>query len=510
MSPLKAFAALCLLVPPAHAEFPAAATIRNEKASLEVSLSPEPRIVSYQLTGQPSLLLDDPGYERTGIRFFALEEKEGRQAGYVFGGRARWIEQSADAGVFESFLGDRDLKLTVSLKLVPGTTRVTAQCTLANTADTTRRLALWGIASVPPKGWILTTISRGIENGAWTVGRLSKFFMSDSNDPVLKMGRDALAFDLSQWHREGSPKYGTRSNEAWIAVARPDLATLLLFLLPYQSSDKYPDDDCNVTMWFGTTPSKVPYAEAEWMSPWQEIAAGKSLEWTFSFEGRDLPAMENATPDALVNAVRHPQKLLPPSAADAGTWRLSDQGPLLKDSFGRVTEFYAADGTLIAKAPIWFDAPVWSRAGMEWRDDTLVEAVAAAIPKWSGEGRSWQVTFSGKEDAALLREGDEAGGFSLLVSGGKVHAALWNGPDGVLVAAPLSAGPEQNVRAWIESKTLKLQVGKAEPQSAAINFPLPRPAQRLALGRDSTQPKGLKLPVVPGFRGPIREISITP
>jgi len=512
VSPLKTLALFLALAGAfasrARAESPV--TIKNDRASLTVSLTPEPRITSYQRTGQPSLLLDDPGYDRTGMRFFALEEKEGRQAGTVFGGQARWIEQGPDACTFESVLADKNLQLTVALKFAPDTTRVTAHCTLRNTAGATRKLALWGIASVPPKGWIVSTISRGIENGGWVAGRLSKFFMSDGNDRVLKMGRDALTLDLSQWHREGSPKFGTRANEAWIAVARPDLQTVLLMLLPYQSSDRYPDDDSNVTMWFGTTPSNVPYAEAEWLSPWREVAAGKDFEWTFAFEARDLPAMETVNPDTLLTAIRHPQKLLPQSPADTTAWRLSVGGPLLKDSFQRVTEFYGPGGILIAKAPIWYDAPLWSEAGVTWLDDTLVEAVAATIPDWSEKGRTWRVAFSGRDDAALLREGDEAGGFSLFVSGGKIHAALWNGSEGVLVSAPLADGAAQDAKAWIEDKTLKLQVGDAALHSVAISFSLPSPAKRLALARDSTQPKGLKLPLVPKFRGPIREISITP
>jgi hypothetical protein len=98
-SVLLAFTVACTVMLPALAipsqndtSEPRIHRLSNGKVEAEVSLSPHPRILSYNEPGMESQLLPAPAGEHAGLRLIAIELLDGRQRNFAFSSPARLVE----------------------------------------------------------------------------------------------------------------------------------------------------------------------------------------------------------------------------------------------------------------------------------------------------------------------------------------------------------------------------------------------------------------------------------
>lgn len=490
-------------------------------SEIAAQVAPFPRITHLSAAGQPSPLFQDPAHDRTGIRFLAVERVGNKQRGIAFDAPGTWTERNATSAVMEIKNTDADLTLKVRMKLVED--RVSFDCELTS-KQAARKLALWAIASVPNRGWIVLPQSRGLEGGNWIAERICAFFGCGFDDPKLVLGHEAFALNLEAGPATKPLKYGTRAHAGWIAGVRPDLQNLLLIRALYASDDAFPDEDCNITAYVGASPSKIPYSEIEWLSPWSTLDANVPMEWAFTVASVALAPEDNPTPDSLIQAIRDPKiynaASQQPTDSDVTTWCLTASGPLVKDRFGRATKFFSGPEPdperPIAQAPLWFDAPVWSAEGLQWHPDTLVEAVRETIPPWEPKGRRWKIRFSPpnvvpENGSALICEGDAESGFAVTLVGNEARALLWNGSnDRCGVVLPLDASGAHEITVELKPGSLSIASEGNPPVVASLKFPIPTPPQRMGIGRVSGWPRS-NAPNAPAyFEGAFQEISITP
>jgi hypothetical protein len=540
-SVLLAFTVACTVMLPALAipsqndtSEPRIHRLSNGKVEAEVSLSPHPRILSYNEPGMESQLLPAPAGEHAGLRLIAIELLDGRQRNFAFSSPARLVEGNETMVLLETEAGEGEdtVGLRLHLILEDGTARLKASCTISNKGTKTRTLAPWAIASLTPKGWMVTNVTRGIENDGWEHARITGYWGSSLADPCLRPGTDALAIDFSRWNGTSALKYGTRTNAGWLAAIRPDLARMLFVTIPYSSNDVYPDEDCNATLWAGDR-----RGELEWLGPWQQVPAGESLNWEFTWELREAPADTTLAADDYVKYIRAASRYADPSLnasmTSSDVWVLDARGPLTRDSFHKVTEWFSPDGkTSTAVAPLWYNAPRLSPEGgaLVWTRDTLVEARSDSLPPWDPRGRSWVAIFRPSERAVkaptlLLQEGGIESGFALFLAGGHLEAALWSDGTGEPKIARVKTRiePDQNLAAravWDPEKNeFRLYVGKVnlQPGDGATllrtHLPdglKPSPKSWVGIGRNASLPPQVAPEKPSLFEGSIRRIQIGP
>lgn len=460
----------------------------SNAAPLELTVSPDPpRLMS-------PLLFTDPAGVRSGVRFVALEEVEGKLVNYAFDEAGR-----VEGGGFTAAQTKGEVELRVQAAGAIG-------CRLTNTATRLRRLALWMIVAVPPRGTLVFSNAGGIEAGRRAHGRLTSFWASAWNAPGLSLEGEAVALDLERSAGVGSIKYGTRSNAGWIAGLRPDLGQMLLGRTTYRPGDQYPDEDCNLEIWAGMTMEKVSYAEMEWLSPWQDLAPGRTLAWSVTLETREYASAATGA-KALVEAVRAPAR----RAGTAPVEGFTLSGARMVDAFGQVTAFYGEGDALAAKAPLWYNAPKQTAEGaLAWTADTLVEAVPAAIPAWDiAAGRRWVIDFAetpgAPEEARrlLLQDGNREAGLAIYLEKGRCVAALWSGSESREVGEPITERRRLEVALEPGAKTLKMGA-----QTEAVPFEMATPGRRLGIARNAQWPATLEPAEAAGFEGVIYEVGI--
>ncbi len=503
----------------------------NQKMKLEASVQtePHPRIASVQMPGESSLLFSDPTGERTGIRFVALEEIDGRQKEWPFVDSAEPLAKKDGAAGFiaETGTDGERLRLTVQVNAAAKPGAIQLQCTLANLSARPRTLALWTIASLPNEGWVLTTVSRAIENGRRRHAHLASYWSSPLNASCLRLGTDALAFDLSGFTGEPSVKFGTRSAEGWAAAINLRRKVLLLGMIPYSPTARYPDEDCNITLWAGRSPSGVAYAEMEWLSPLTVVAPGGVLEWTLTLEARAIdPGGIPGTADGLVTLVRSPkERAALTSHHETAAWSVDTRNPLVVDTFGRVTRIANArdqdsDAEPWAIAPLWSNAPSLSTRddgdALLWNPDTLLEVPPAAVPPWTEGSREWTVDFAAKrgaENRILFQDGGSESGVAVYCSAAGLTALLWDldhEESPIQIVAPLEPGDRHRASIRLSPSTgqFSVQVDDLPARTKPVPFAIPRPEPRLAIGRDLAAPKDFDGPPLTNFEGHIHRMAI--
>ncbi len=491
----------------------ASRVFQSATAEARVSVSPHPRVLHFGKKNGPALLWEDPHLTRSGIRFIAFEKQGSDHLIHPFDEPATWIDETA----FRA--RSKDLELDVSFELIEEVLHV--NCRLTNRSEVERTLALWSIASVPLQGWLVTTASRGLENNRWIHGRVVSYWGTSLGEPCLRFGREALAVDLATPMQSPSLKIGTRSNAGWVALVRPDLGQMLVAKVPYDAADQYPDEDCNITIWVGESLQKIPYAEMEWLSPWTIIPPGKALVWNYVVEQRSFDPGTQNSPDTLLELIRQPVVMTSGhGGATSDHWRMDGEGPLIRDHFGKVTEWRSSSGKAMARTPLWKNAPDWQRetSSLIWNESTLVETDPSAIPVWSPEGRSWRVGFSLSDEARrlnriLFQDGDAEGGLLLALIDGKATAILWKEalPPTRLEAA-LSQGPDQEVQISYlpQPETFTLQVKGSTLVTRPSPAGLIAPRQRLAIGRNPKLPAEWEFQDLEPFLGTLHHLEVSP
>ena len=500
--------------------------IGNSNVELIVRSSPRPRIEALAVPGGSSLLFSDPEGLRSGIRFIALEKDGGRQKELPFDQPSKLIKsETGEAGFFaEAGTDVRRLRLEMTAVPDDDSAAVHLHLKLTNLSNQTRTLALWTIASLPDQGVVVTSVSRAIETGRRRHGNLVSYWSSPMNAPSLRLGQDAVALDLTKWTGDSSLKYGTRNNGGWAASIRPDLGTIFLGTAAYQPDASYPDEDCNITLWVGQSPSGIPYAEMEWLSAWTDVAPDESLEWTLNLEARSInPSPPPSQIDELVTLIRSPQDR-PALAAhkEIADWSVDAQGPLTVDSFRRVTEFgngRKADEKAApsAVAPLWFNAPQLSDSALHWTADTLLQVPADAIPPWNRQIREWTVDFSadaGAGDQLLLQDGGSDSAMALTHSGTSLTVLLWNQgqtDSPAKLVAPLADSERHvaTVRLRPSTGRLTLRVDSLPELSIDLPFSVSDPKRRVVLGRDFAGPVDFAGPPIGNFTGRIYRFAIS-
>lgn len=497
--------------------------LKDQQSQVDLTLSPQLRVLSYSRDELPNLLFQDPDENnRSGLRLIALEKTaQGGQRALPFPDGASWRSIRPEAGevVAMDLSGHVHWKLHFHLK--GGTLEVTLE--LQNRGEQARTLAPWAIASVSSKGWLGTALGRGQENHQWSHARVTAFWRSPLGNPSLRLGDRTLAVDFSKWDQQGAWKYGTRSLAGWAAAVRPELGAGLLASFPYDTGDRYPDDNCNVTFYAGKTPGGLTYAEMEWLGPWTELASGQSLRWHFALE---LIAVTNSKinrPDDLATLVLAPAPWeLSDRSAPAGTWRLAADGPLMRDRFDRVTTWLDAKGQTLADTPLWFNAPVWDEQGpsLRWTKDTIVNAQTETLPAWSPEGRSWEVEFAtdftSSRPHLLVQEGDLQSGVLILVRGKFAEAWIWQtSPEGKVNSArlevPLQDGERQRLRASFapQRQRFSLQIGEEQAQDVSFEGEVAPQQSTLRIGRNAQLPSGIGLEKLAPFIGRLYRLDIS-
>lgn len=496
---------------------PDVVTLKDARAEVTLANAPYPRVVAYAAEGKPSLLFCDPDGARSGLRFVGLEKRRDGSSEYAFDQAGEWLARAPQKATLRASSGapGKALQLTAIFRLEDGVLRVS--CSLKNTSAAPRELALWTIAALPARGWMVAPFSRGLENNRWVHGRLVSYWTSSLAEPCLQLGQDGFGLNLQKWSGTSTLKVGTRADAAWAAAARPDLEALLVARWPYAPGDSYPDEDCNATLWMGNSPRGEHYAEMEWLSPWKSLEPGEALRWSFDLQLRDLPPGGELSSDALVQLVRAPCRLTPAKGLVEDVWRIDARGPLQRDAFGKVTEWYRQDGICIARAPFWQDAPEWQAAGpaLRWDESTIVEAESSAWPPWQLSGRFWTLEFSPSREGGrqmLLQDGTATAGLLLMGGRDQVEAFLWTSPREVArLAAPLSAGRRHIVKAAFhpEERRFELQVDGAAPQSCATGEVGAMPGTKLSLGRGEVLPPAWKMVPLAPFRGLLYRLEIS-
>jgi len=487
--------------------------LRTAKAQVLISVYPSLRISALSEPGAPTLLTGSADGLQSDVRFIALELEDDRQTYLPFDQPARWISHDERSAIIETFteVSGRSFKLMVSLTLSETKSSLAIQCALIPKEPSPKPLALWAIASLAPRGWIVTTLSRGFEKQQMIPGQLVTYWKTPLNAPALHLDDDILAVDLSHWEQD--LKYGTRSNAGWIAAIDLDKQTMLTATFPYEAEDTYPDGNCNATIYLGLHALGGRYAEMEWLSPWTNVPAGQELTWSFSLESRPYPK-ENAPPSPrrLKKAVIGPERKTPANTMSStpGRWTISTQSPQTRDYFGRVTQWFAPGGRgemVLASAPYWKNAPIWSDADGSFQldKDTFIETNPDTLVPWSNEDRSWEIEFSvtkpmnpGKR--ILLQDGDSQAGICLFIEGSLVTAAAWS-MNPQLLSTKLSTSIPFDARCLVRlklshrEKTISLEVDGNSPSSTTIPFGLEPMNANLVIGRPSV------LPPTPVFSG---------
>ncbi len=486
-------------------------TLQNATTEARVSIFPQPRVLDFGSKNGPALLWEDPHQTQSGVRLIAYEKRDGQQLIHAFDEPGEWIGENAFRTRSE------DLELEGSFVLSGEELQVA--CLLTNRSTVERTLALWSIASLPTQGWIVTTASRGLENNQWVHGRVVSYWGTSLGEPFLRFGKEAIAIDLGAWPGSGSFKIGTRSNAGWVALVRPDLGQMVVARVPYDPADQYPDEDSNITIWVGDSPKKLPYAEMEWISPWTTLPPGKSFQWNFVLERRSFDPGAPITPDKLVDLIRQPTKITTGNGGvEAHRWRLDGMGPLLRDHFGKVTAWYSSDGKVIAKTPLWNNAPNWipETSSLAWNESTIVEPDASLLPKWSPEGRTWRLGFSVPKEARsenrmLFQDGDAASGLVVALIDGDVSAYFWNENNPPLrLEAELTESLDHHVQVTYSpaEKTLSLQLNKSPSVSQEAPTVPMAPTQRLEIGRNARLPAEGQIPALKPFLGSLHYLEV--
>lgn len=485
-------------------------------AEVAVAFAPFPRILSFQPKGKTSLFAGEASSPFAGIRFVAYE-KDGRgQKEFPFDSPATQISKTGRGFAWECFSGDgpQAVKLVVDATVADDEPVLAVRCRLINLGENPRRLALWAINSLLPEGWLVTTLSRGLEDGIWTHGKVTGFWTSGLGEPCLQLGREGMMLDVAKWPREEALKYGTRSSGAWLAAVRSDGGSALLVRLPYETTDTYPDEDSNGTFWLG---GKGPdlRAEMEWLSRWEDVPAGGTLEWSFRMEDIDLPKGGVMSPDGLVAKIRDTRKIAGRPGPASG-WRLAADSPQERDRFGRVTAWFSGSESSeeIARAPLWQGAPVWEDGGLVWKNGTVVEA--AALPPWRAAGRKWTFHASrpsgtGEGPILLMQEGDADSGMALVVEGDKVVALIWLGPENLVRAAlDIGSRPVLAVNLLYRPDKAELLL-EMDGETARAVLPagwVVSPPARLVIGRGAAFPASTGWGQVRSYTGKIFEVMV--
>lgn len=498
--------------------------LENAQSQAFVTSFPFFRIFSYQRRGLDSLLREASADDkRGGLRLVALERVDGRQVELPFDHRANWLESDAKRLLLATSAGsgDQKVQLRAEIFLREETGQLEVKCRITHEGSAGREIALWAIAAVPPEGWLITPIAQGLENRQRVHGKIISFWNSPLNAPCLQLGANLLALDLSRWPQSPPLKFGTRSNAAWIAAVRPDRNSLLLLRAAYDPADRYPDQDCNMTLWCGSSPDGEAYAEIEALSPWTIVKPKKELKWSFVLEQKTLSSLGEATPETVAKAVRVPELYGPDRPSDANSWRFAAEGPLVRDAFGKVMEWRQAKGAPLAQSPLWYNAPEWSADGpsLVWNLDTLVEPISQTLPPWSEKGRAWSLSFApaaGDDPRLLFQEGNFETGFAMVTQKKDLIAVLWNRGAGKSLqisrlSGPLPAGRCTTSASYVpEKKHLVLSInGEPQGEVAVPEEVRPMPA-RLVIGRNAQFPKELELQDPQGFAGRLYRLTITP
>ncbi len=502
--------------------------LRTAHAQVLISAYPSLRISALSEPGRPTLLRGREEGFQSNVRFIALEQVDGGQTYLPFDQPAQWISHDERSAVLEISTkeGGRSFKLTVSLALSEKNGALDVRCSLLPEQPSSKPLALWAIASLAPRGWIMTTLSRGFERQQMIPGHLVTYWKTPLNAPSLHLEDDILAVDLSHWQQD--LKYGTRSNAGWIAAIDPEQKTMLVASFPYEATAAYPDGNCNSTIYLGLHPLGGKYAEMEWLGPWTKIRAGSELTWSFSLESRPYHRGEmNPSLHHLKDSVLVPERKNPTQATSTtpGLWTLGTQSPQARDYFGRVTQWFAPGDNgevLLASAPFWKNAPVWSEkdASFLWDKDTFIETNPDALLPWSNEARSWQMDFSvTKSDTSskriLFQDGDSQSGICLFLELDQVTAAAWHANSQRILTAKLSAPVPLDTRCtvrleWSEcEKTMHLKVNGHSRLHTAVSFAIKPASAHLVIGRPGALPSDPLLSDLHPFIGKIFETTIS-
>jgi hypothetical protein len=494
--------------------------IQNDRIRAFVADSPHPRILALGTVAGGTALLGPAAGLRSGVRLIAVEIDGRSQVEFPFDEEARWLSSTETSATLEMFSGagpDR-LRLVVEVRIPVDGAALHFSCSLTSESLRPRTLALWAIASLEPKGWILTPLSRGFEDGRWVHGKVVAYWTSTLNAPCLQMGAESLSIDAGRWPGSPDLKYGTRSNAGWIAALRSDLSSLLVASAPYAPADVFPDEDCNFTIWLGTHPDSSRYMEMEWLGPWTPVQRGVDMEWKFSLACESLPGEPPADAEeafALVLSRRtHAANSLAPEGKSI--WQLSAATSHLRDRFGRVSR-WMAEGQTIASTPFWANSPVWNPAGsFRWDGGTFVEVDPASLPPWTGSGRTWSVDFSPDKDqfpAMLFLEGDLEAGVCLLLTVTELTAWIWTGGGAGVESLSVPRPKEGRIHVDLTYATspgkLSLAVNGQAPQERLLPFRLKSVAPSLALGRPAGMPREVAVAPVASFAGELFRFSIS-
>lgn len=502
--------------------------LRTETAQVLISAHPSLRISELSEAGGSTLLPGPAEGFQSDVRLIALEKKDGSQTYIPFDQPARWISYDERSAVLETSATEngRSFKLTISLTLSEKKGSLDVRCTLLPGQPSSKPLALWAIASLAPRGWVVTTLSRGFEKQQMIPGHLVTYWKTPLNAPSLRLDDDILAVDLSQWQQD--LKYGTRSNAGWIAAIDPERQTMLTATFPYEAGAAYPDGNCNATIYLGLHASGGRYAEMEWLSPWTNVPAGQELTWLFSLESRTFPSETlPISPQKLKEALLRPVKIEPAKILDGDShhWTLSAQSPQTRDYFGRVTEWFGGSSThgkALASAPYWKNAPVWSdtTASLQWDTDTFIETNPNTLLPWSEKNRIWQIEFSPTkaevaEKHILFLDGDPQAGVCLFVAQDQVSAVAWDASSQQILCAKLTASTDADAKHSIRlelspsKKTLTLKVNDGHAHQTSVPFTVRPKAANLVIGRPALLPSTPTLADLQPFVGRISLVSVS-
>jgi hypothetical protein len=506
-------------VPPASsAAGPSETWLRNPHAEVLLTAEPALRVSTLSKPGQPSLLSRLEGDFSPNIRFVALELQDGEQVVHPFDEKATWLHQDAKSATMETVSGHGSSRLRLQVQFtLADDARLHARCTLFHEASTPRKLALWSIVSLVPKGWIITTFSRGFEDRRWIHGKLVSFWKTQLDEPCLKFEDGTLGIDLSRWSQQADLKYGTRSHAGWVAAADPTRQSLLIASAPYEIGKPYPDEDCNVTIWLGTASNNAKYAEMELLSPWTTVVKETPLAWEVSFESVPVGAIASPAPlrDVILDARRYGTEV------HGDRWQLAASTPHLRDRFGKVTKWFSSTkhAATLATAPFWRNAPQWLPDGsLRWDQDTFIETTAASLPPWTGD-RSWSVDFQAETESGrrvLLQDGDASTGVCLLTEGDRLSALIWHAIDGQIqhsrlcASLPVSGRHQARLSYRRGEQTWTLQVDDATPSTIQVPFSLTPASPNLVIGRSYALPEHPDFSLAQPFVGRFFQISVTP
>ncbi|MEM6313402.1 MAG: hypothetical protein AAF743_04920 [Planctomycetota bacterium] len=276
------------VVPPAFEITDHAGTwLRTEKAVAFVAHQPYPRVLVFRtINGENPLLTAD--HKFSGIRTCVLDPVQtknwnlaGLQPAQVASATGTSVRIIAEPDPTSQLQNALDVELG---ETEDGRPQLTVLHRLINTADTTREIAAWSIASIPNGGTMTTDYSLQIGTDHQDRPRLLKrvgyFADADPRHPSYIYGETDFTLDTNVPQDTNSKVFLFSPDGTVVYRGGPDTplaGTVLTSTGPFKDG-VYPEGGFNVTFYRSWSPDdpKWHYSELEHVGPLQAVAPGSA------------------------------------------------------------------------------------------------------------------------------------------------------------------------------------------------------------------------------------------